>query len=161
MYNNPYYMQNYAQNYGQNNQNYMQQPTYNQMPQQNVVQNLQQPTQQVQQRGLPGKVVESLDVIKSIEIPLDGSVSYFVLADGSGIVTKQLTSNGTSKITIFKPISEEKEEIKPITLEDIKMSIDGLNISELGAIKKSVENLASSVEDLNKQIKDFKKKGDK
>ena len=51
--------------------------------------------------GLQGKSVDNLEVVKSTDIPLDGSKSYFPLTDGSMIATKQLQSDGTSKIVIY------------------------------------------------------------
>ena len=54
----------------------------------------------VQSRSLlNGKSVDSLDVVKAMDIPLDGSISYFPLTDGSAIVSKQLQNDGTSKIS--------------------------------------------------------------
>lgn len=157
MYNNPYYnlygMNN--QMYGQGSQNFTQ-PNYSQIPTAQNVQNVQPvqnvPTiQQVNKNILPGKIVESADIVKSIEIPMDGSVFYFVLADGSGIVTKQLTNNGTCKTVIFKPISDEKEEVKAITLDDLKSSIDELK-------NKDNSDVLNLLEEIKKEIK---KKGDK
>ena len=49
-----------------------------------------QPTYQPQQPvGIQGKTVDSLEVVKAMDIPLDGSISYFPLVDGSAIITKQ------------------------------------------------------------------------
>lgn len=73
-----------------------------------------------QPKGLIGKSVDSVDVVKAIDIPLDGSVSYFPLTDGSAIVTKQLQLDGTSKIMVYKPIIEQKEEVKTISYEEFE-----------------------------------------
>lgn len=79
---------------------------------------------------LPGKVVESLDVVKAIDIPLDGNTSYFPLADGSAIVSKQLQLDGTSKVIIYKPVVDEPEkEVKYVTENDLEI------------IKKEIEDL--------------------
>ena len=48
-----------------------------------------QPTATNNHIGLLGKSVESIDVVKAMDIPLDGSTSYFPLTDGSAIVTKK------------------------------------------------------------------------
>ena len=69
------------------------------------------------QNILYGKQVDSLEVVKAIDIPLDGSISYFPLANGSAIVTKQLQQDGTSKITIYEP-KTQKEDTKFATIED-------------------------------------------
>ena len=77
--------------------------------------------------GLMGKVVDSADVVKVTDIPLDGSTSYFPLVDGSAILTKKLQVDGTSKIVVYKPVVEEpKETPKYVTyadLDDIKKHI--------------------------------------
>lgn len=73
-----------------------------------------------QPKGLLGKSVDSVDVVKAIDIPLDGSVSYFPLTDGSAIVTKQLQMDGTSKIMVYKPIIEQKEQVKTISYEEFE-----------------------------------------
>lgn len=100
---------------------------------------------------LNGKMVDSIDVVKAIEYPLDGSVSYFPTTDGSAIVTKQLMQDGTSKITIFKPTIDKKDEVKYITQEDMKKAIDGLNLDKLDDIEEEIK-------DLKQEFKDFKKK---
>lgn len=98
-----------------------------------------QPTEPINMQSravLNGKVVDSIDVVKSTDIPLDGSISYFPLADGSAIVCKQLQIDGTSKITIYRPVNEENNIIRYVTAEDldkIKLEIkeikDKLNVN--------------------------------
>lgn len=71
--------------------------------------------------GLFGKVVDSADVVKVTDIPLDGSTSYFPLTDGSAILTKKLQLDGTSKITVYKPVvEEEKPTSKYVTFDDLE-----------------------------------------
>ena len=53
--------------------------------------------------GLQGKTVDNIEVVKATDIPLDGSISYFPLVDGSSIVTKQLMQDGTSRMIVYKP----------------------------------------------------------
>ena len=107
----------------------------------------QQPVEQlsvntaVQSRSLlNGKSVDSLDVVKAMDIPLDGSISYFPLTDGSAIVTKQLQMDGTSKTVVYKPI-EEKNTTKYVTSEDIEV------------IKKDYEDLKQEIKALEKKLK--------
>ena len=107
----------------------------------------QQPIEQVtvntavQSRSLlNGKSVDSLDVVKAMDIPLDGSVSYFPLTDGSAIVTKQLQMDGTSKTVVYKPI-EESNASKYLTFDDIE------------GIKKDYEDLKKEIEVLQDKIK--------
>lgn len=101
-------MYNYNPYYGQ--QTYTQ-PRYQPIEPQYLTQ---------QPKGLLGKSVDSVDVVKAIDIPLDGSVSYFPLTDGSAIVTKQLQLDGTSKIMVYKPIIEQKEEFKTVSYEEFE-----------------------------------------
>lgn len=85
------------------------------------------------QNNLLGKSVDSIDVVKAIDIPLDGSVSYFPLTDNSAIVTKQLMSNGTSKITIFRP--EIAKEVIYATTEDLDILKN-----EIKELKNEIKN---------------------
>ena len=107
----------------------------------------QQPVEQmqvntaVQSRSLlNGKSVDSLDVVKAMDIPLDGSISYFPLTDGSAIVTKQLQMDGTSKTVVYKPI-EEKNTTKYLTNDDLE------------TLKQDYEDLKQEIKALEKKIK--------
>lgn len=102
------------------------------------------------QNMLYGKQVDSLEVVKAIDIPLDGSISYFPLANGSAIVTKQLQQDGTSKITIYEP-KTQKEDMKFATIEDIDKRLEKLGFSE-------IDDLKDDLEDLKKELKDIKNK---
>ena len=110
------------------------------------------------QTGLLGKTVESIDVVRAMDIPLDGSISYFPLSDGSGIITKQLQSDGTSKLVVYKPTVDEKEEtIKYATIEDIQDAINDLDISDI----QDIQDLKDDVKEIKKQLKEFKMKQSK
>lgn len=102
------------------------------------------------QNYLQGKQVDSIDVVKATDVAFDGSISYFPLTDGSAIVTKKLNTDGTSKITIFKPYTEEEPKIEYITREELNKSLDALNFDEIEDIK----------EDIREIRKEIKKKGD-
>lgn len=102
------------------------------------------------QNILYGKQVDSLEVVKAIDIPLDGSISYFPLANGSAIVTKQLQQDGTSKITIYEP-KTQKEDTKFATIEDIDKRLEKIDFSE-------IDDLKDDLEDLKKELKDIKNK---
>ena len=123
-----------ANNYGYN-------PYGRYVPQQPMQQPVQpiQPIEQVR-TSLQGKQVESVDVVKATDIPLDGSISYFPLTDGSAIITKQLQANGTSKTLIYKQIVEEQEESPAyITAEEFE---------------KTIKDLKKQIKDLKKEVKD-------
>lgn len=112
-------------------------------------------TQNAPQMGLNraflnGKQVESIDIVKNLEIPLDGSISYFPLVNGTAIATKQLMQDGTSKITIYEP-KTQKNDIKFATIEDIDKRLEKLDFNE-------IDDLKDDLEDLKKELKDIKSK---
>lgn len=119
---------------------------------------IQQPAQTITPTipsGLQGKIVDSLDVVKALDIPLDGSVSYFPLVDSSAIITKKLQSDGTTKTTIYKA-TEEKEISLPkyATIDDIKKELDKIDVSDLEDIKEEIKEIKKDLKELKK------KKGD-
>ena len=130
--------------YGQQQAN-MPQPMEMPIQQQNMSQ-----TALNRQNILYGKQVDSLEVVKAIDIPLDGSISYFPLANGSAIVTKQLQQDGTSKITIYEP-KTQKDDIKFATIEDVDKRLEKLDFSE-------IDDLREDLSDLKKELKDIKNK---
>lgn len=135
-------------------------PYYFQQPMQRPqgMEQVPQPTQTYMQPipkpvGLLGKSVDSIDVVKAMDITLDGSISYFPLTDGSAIVTKQILQNGTSKTVIYKPVDEDKQEpVKNyITVEEFNQRFAEINIDE-------IEDLVDEFKDIKKDIKDLKTK---
>ena len=115
----------------------------------------QPPIQLTKPTTLLGKAVESIDVVKATDIPLDGSISYFPLTDGSAIVSKQLQTDGTSKIVVYKPTQEDKkEEIKYVTIDDLHEAINDIDLSD-------IQDLKDDVKDIKKQLKEFKIKKSK
>lgn len=124
------------------NNRYMQQPTQ-----------MEQPMQPINNAyKLQGKLVDSIETARSSEYILDGSTSYFPLTNGEAIISKQMMVDGTPKITVYRPIIEEKEQIKYITQDDLKKSLNELDLSELDDIKDEIK-------DIKQELKDLKKKG--
>lgn len=111
---------------------------------------MQQNALNVPKNALQGKQVDSVEVVKASDVPFDGSISYFPLTDGSAIVTKQLQTDGTSKIVIFKPIDQQKEEKLYVTQDDLKSALNSLNLDEIEDIKDEIKNIK----------KQLKKKGE-
>lgn len=146
-----------ANNYGYNpyGRYIPQQSVQNQMQplqQMQPVQPIEQPLSIRQKSVLNGKSVDSVEVVKATDIPLDGSISYFPLTDGSAIVTKQLQMDGTSKIVVYKPFEETKKELPVyVTLEDLKKEIEKIDFSD-------IDDLKDEMRDLKQQLKDLKKK---
>ena len=118
------------------------QPMEMSMTQQNPVQ-----TQINRSNGLSGKLVDSIDVVKAMDISLDGSINYFPLTDNSAIVTKQLQTDGTSKIVVYKPVDNKTTEVKYATQEDVDKAIKKIDLSdikdEIDALKKQIKKLKS------------------
>lgn len=136
-----------ANNYGYN-------PYGTYIPQRPMQQPVQQPVSQLDQyrSGLNGKQVDSIDVVKAIEYPLDGSISYFPIIDGSAIVTKQLQNDGTSKTIIYKPIEDKPVDLpKYITIDELETAIGKIDLSE-------IDDLKEEIRDLRQEFKEFKKK---
>ena len=127
---NPYYQPQMNRYQPMEYQQY--QPSYPQNPQ----------TYQQASLGLQGKLVDSIEVVRAIDIPLDGSTSFFPLADGSAIVTKQLQKDGTSKTIIYKP---------SITSEDALQS--NLNSSETNYIKEELKSIKSQIQAIVNSLK--------
>lgn len=147
MYNPNIYNSNPYMNYG----NY-----YNQQPQQQ--QQLMQQNMYRTAMGLQGKQIDSLDVVKATDIPLDGSVSYFPLADGTAIATKQLMQDGTSKITIFKPSNEENQaqQIKYVTENDLKEQLSNFNSKDIKDIKEELKSLKKRIREITDELEEKK-----
>lgn len=124
--------------------------------QQNVPNYNPQPVAPVVQ-GLQGKTVDSIDVVKAMDIPLDGSVSYFPLTDGSAIVTKQLQQDGTSKTMIYKAV-DNIDTSKPnyVTTDELQEQLKNVNSKELKDIKDEIKNIKREIRDISYDIKDKK-----
>ena len=93
------------------------------------------------QVGLLGKSVDSIEVVKAMDIPLDGSTSYFPLTDGSAIVTKRLMSDGTSRTMIYKPVNETKET-------------GFLVMDDLADILNDIDDMKKQLQDLKQKVKE-------
>lgn len=128
------YSQTYPQTYPQNTQTY---------PQASL--------------GLQGKLVDSIDVVKAIDIPLDGSVSYFPIVDGSLIVTKQLQKDGTSRTVIYKPVEQEAEKkIDYITSAEFEKRI----AENTESFAEDLKNVKRQLRDINDEIKKLRGRDD-
>jgi hypothetical protein len=140
-------------NYGFNP--YYQPQRFTNTEQQPMITTYQAPIQMTKPTTLLGKAVESIDVVKATDIPLDGSISYFPLTDGSAIVSKQLQNDGTSKIVVYKPAKEDKKEaIQFATLDDLQEAIGEIDLSD-------IQDLKEEIKDIKKQLKELKPKKSK
>lgn len=150
---NPYY--GYTPQYGRNP--YIQQPIVTPQYQPQATDYMGQMQNAYQKPlGLQGKTVDNIEVVKATDIPLDGSISYFPLVDGSGIVTKQLMQDGTSRMIVYKPVetdpkanTTENKEIY-VTEEQLEEKLKTFNNEEL---KQEIEKLKKQIKDLTSNSK--------
>ena len=91
-------------------------------------QSLQQPIVPTQtpvsnQMSALGKIVDSIDVVKATDIPMDGNAYYFPKADGTEVYCKQWLQNGTTRILTVKPVFEDNPNNVSSDTEKLKISI--------------------------------------
>lgn len=133
------------------------QPQFN--PYMQRMENLQQFQQTLQQPVVPtqmsganqfnpfGKIVESMDVVKVTDIPMDGNMYYFPQADGKAIYGKKFLPNGQTQILAFKPI--ENNEVDKSSTEVEKSKFDTLN-EFLEGIQNEVRTLSDKIDKISK-----------
>ena len=114
---------------------------------------------------LQGKSVDSIDVVKAMDIPLDGSISYFPLTDGSAIVTKQLQQDGTSKTLIYKVAENETVEATNnnyLTIEEFNKAMENNSKEDvkddIKILKRKMQELTEDIKDINEYISKRKDK---
>ena len=117
---------------------------YNQLQQ--FQQNLQGGSQNLQ---MLGKIVESEDIVKATDIPMDGNMYYFPKADGSMIYSKQWLANGTTRLIAFKPILDVEPNNLP--QEDLK--------TDFGAFGDVLDGIQADIKTLNEKIDRLSKSG--
>ena len=125
-----------------------QQPQFN--PYLQRMENLQQFQQTLQPTNqIPaiGKVVESMDIVKVTDIPMDGNVYYFPKADGEEIYTKQFMPNGQTRILTFKPSLDDNPNNLP--LDEEKLKFDTLN-AFLEGIQADIKTLSDKIDKISK-----------
>lgn len=94
-----------------------------------------------------GKVVESADIVKVTDIPMDGNTYYFPKADGSEIYSKQFMPNGQTRILTFKPLLES--EPNNSTPEEEKLKFDTF-ACVLEGIQNDVRTLSDKIDKISK-----------
>lgn len=158
----PNYQSNFQPYYNMGMPNYN---TYQPPVGAQVAQPIQTPIQQpigkiqpISQMYIQGKSVDSIDVVKAMDIPLDGTISYFPLTDGSAIVTKQLQENGASKTIIYKPVEEKDIEPKNkyITLEEFNKAFEKLDLNvyddDIKSIKRKINDVMEDIKDIHNSL---------
>ena len=136
----PYLNPNYFNQYQQ-----MPNPYMDRMAQlQQYQQSLQQPVSQAQMSAI-GKIVDSIDVVKATDIPMDGNAYYFPKADGTEVYCKQWLQNGTTRILTFKPVFEDNPNNVSSDTEKLKI---GLSDEVTDVFMKRFDELEKRIDDL-------------
>lgn len=94
-----------------------------------------------------GKVVESMDIVKVTDIPMDGNMYYFPQADGQAIYGKKFLPNGQTQILAFKPSLEN--EPNNVSTEVEKSKFDTLE-QFLEGIQNEVRTLSDKIDKISK-----------
>ena len=142
--NNPYSQMNNM--YAQPNNPYTDRMNFLQNYQQSLQQSL-PPTQMsgANQMSALGKIVDSIDVVKATDIPMDGNTYYFPKADGTEVYCKQWLQNGTTRILTFKPI--ENTDINNLSQTEEKLKFD---LSD-----EATEGIMKRFDSIEKRLDDF------
>ena len=114
---------------------------------QNYQQSLQQPVVPTQMSGATqmsalGKMVDSIDVVKATDVPMDGSMYYFPKADGTEIFGKQWMPNGQTRILTFKPTLDTEDN--NVLNADEKLKI-GLSDEATDVFMKRFDELENKI----------------
>ena len=117
---------------------------------QNYQQSLQQPVVPTQMSGANqmttlGKMVDSIDVVKATDIPMDGNTYYFPKADGTEVYCKQWLQNGTTRILTFKPVFEDNPNNVSSDTEKFKIC---LSDEVTDVFMKRFDELEKRIDDL-------------
>ena len=105
---NPYYFQNNPAYPPQYNPLTPYQDRLNQMQNQFAQPQQFNSVPQPQTPVLNGEVVDGIDVVKAKNVDMSGNVTFYPKADLSEIYTKQLQSDGTSRIITYRAVQPEK-----------------------------------------------------
>ena len=113
-------------------------------------QNLQQPIVPAQtpvsnQMSALGKMVDSIDVVKATDIPMDGNAYYFPKADGTEVYCKQWLQNGTTRILTFKPVFEDNTN--NLSSDTEKLKFEGFE-SVLTDISENVDSILEKINEI-------------
>lgn len=115
------------------------------VPQPIVQQPAQQPVTQ-QSMLLGGKMVDAVEVVKAVDIPMDGGTYYFPKADGSEIYTKRWTQNGTTETIVYKrepepPSPETKQVLDSIMRKDDLLEMQNVLSEKIDSVLSRVSKL--------------------
>lgn len=106
-----------------------------------------QQNQSPQVQALQGRVVSDFDTMKALEIPLDGSVSYFPMANREYVFAKSLNLNtGNTDIDIYQRTAPQNadqvqaETPQPPNMDELKEYFD----QKFETLKKELKGSAGN-----------------
>lgn len=99
----------------------------------------QQIQQQIPNNLSTGKIVDSIEIVKVTDIPMDGNAYYFPKADGTEVYAKRWLANGKTEISRYiKAIeTDTPEEVKTFDFESMQNDL----IERLNVIDERMEKL--------------------
>ena len=92
--------------------------------------------QQAPAQMIPGKIIESSDMMKMVEVPF-GSYGIFPKADFSEVYIKMWNGNGTTSLVTFKPIIETS------IVDDDKENINNTILERIKSLEEKIDNMAA------------------
>ena len=105
---------------------------------------MQQQMVPVAAQNIPGKIVESSDIVKVTDVPF-GGYGVFPKADFSEVYIKMWNGNGTTSIVTFKPV------IEAAVVKDYSDGEEVLNkesfsliLERLGQLEEKLDNITTA-----------------
>ena len=120
-YPNPNYFMQYQQPQYQQSNPYMQRMEQLQQFQQTLQPQNQSPA--LNMLSALGKYVESMDMVKATDIPMDGNMYFFPKADGTEIYGKAWMQDGRTRILTFKPVLEDEPNNLPSEGKNVQIAL--------------------------------------
>ena len=119
---------------------------------------MQQPMSPAQMSGTSqfaplGKIVESVDMVKATDIPMDGNMYYFPKADGTEIYSKAWLPNGQTRILTFKPVLDN--DPNTLSQNEEKLNFETLG-QVLDGIQSDIKTLTEKLDKISKPTRQRK-----
>lgn len=96
-----------------------------------------------------GKYVESMDMVKATDIPMDGNMYFFPKADGTEIYGKAWMKDGRTRILTFKPVLEDEPNNLPSESKNVQIS---LSDEATAAFMKQFEELKERLDGIEQSM---------
>lgn len=122
---NPYEQQQQSFGFGQGN--FAAQPVRQPQPQQNFP-------------VIPGRVVESIDVVNTMDIPMDGNLYFFPKADGTEIYTKRWLPNVTTQVDVYTYVN------KSTKTDSAGSNANAQSVADVASVVQTVAQLSEEMQ---------------